>query len=76
MLQQSARSRQSESQTTALQHLYSYVAYIRLTKTIERNLLLVDNLRKNLNQEGKKSSKPQDLIRMYENIIQVSVIPC
>lgn len=66
-----ARTRQQgDGQISSLQHLYSYVTYIRLTKTVERNLLLVDSLRRHLNQEGKKGSKPQDLIRMYESIIQ------
>ncbi|GAB6027252.1 signal recognition particle subunit srp68 [Chamberlinius hualienensis] len=57
----------SESQLASLKHLHSYLVYIRLTKTVERNLLMIENMRKG--DDGKKP-KQQDFIRMYETIIQ------
>ncbi|GAB1602902.1 signal recognition particle subunit SRP68-like [Argonauta hians] len=55
-------------------YLHSYLTYIRLTKTIERNLLLIDNLKQYLPNknvpESKKITKPQDLVRLYDIIIQ------
>ncbi|XP_023231585.1 signal recognition particle subunit SRP68-like [Centruroides sculpturatus] len=67
---------QSHGTQYSLSYLHSYLIYIRLSKTIERNLLLIQSLKKNLeqnidnNSDGKKSTKPQDLIRPYEIIIQ------
>lgn len=67
---------QSHGTQYSLSYLHSYLIYIRLSKTIERNLLLIKSLKKNLeqnldnNSDGKKSVKPQDLIRPYEIIIQ------
>ncbi|XP_014789465.1 signal recognition particle subunit SRP68 [Octopus bimaculoides] len=55
-------------------YLHSYLTYIRLTKTIERNLLLIENLKQYLPNktipDGKKVTKPQDLVRLYDIIIQ------
>ena len=56
-------------------YLHSYLSYIKLSKTIERNLLLIDNLKNYLPggkvEEGRKITKPQDLVRLYDIIIQV-----
>lgn len=55
-------------------YLHSYLTFIRLTKTIKRNLLLIDNMKQYLPNmvvpEGKKITKPQDLVRLYDIIIQ------
>ncbi|CAL1543670.1 unnamed protein product [Lymnaea stagnalis] len=55
-------------------YLHSYLMYIRLTTTIDRNLLMVENLKQNLPEnnpeEGRKITKPQDLVRLYDIIIQ------
>ena len=45
----------------------------RSTKTIERNLVMIAQMRGILEgtiPEGKKPVKPQDLVRLYETIIQ------
>lgn len=56
-------------------YLYSYLTYLRLKISIERNLLLIENLRQYLPdqqvEEGRKITKPQDLVRLYDIIIQV-----
>lgn len=56
-------------------YLHTYLSYLRQTKTIERNLLMIDSLKKNLpgsrQDDSKKLTKPQDLARLYEIIIQV-----
>jgi len=57
-------------------YLHSYLSYTRLTKTVERNLLLIDKLKNYLPgkqmDENHKVTKPQDLVRLYDIIIQVS----
>jgi len=56
----------------------TYVTYLKLTKTVERNLLLVDSYEKRLSGRtetteesgSKKKAKPDDLVRVYETLIQ------
>ncbi|GIY51758.1 signal recognition particle subunit SRP68 [Caerostris darwini] len=75
MKDQAAKGR-SEAVNSSLIFLQSYLTYIRLSKTVERNLLFIESLKENLLSseagagEGKKVTKPQDLIRPYEIIIQ------
>ena len=76
-----------------LQFLHSYLTYIRLTKTVERNLLMVDSLKSNFptvllqsnysessqsaaGSSSKKITKPEDLVRIYDIILQVQFINC
>lgn len=54
-------------------HLHTYIAYLRQTYTVERNLLLIESLKTNKQTDGKKN-KPQDFARLYEIIIQVSCL--
>ena len=58
--------------------LHTYLSYLRQTKTIERNLLMIENLKANLpgnrQDERQKMTKPQDLVRLYDIIIQVCLI--
>ncbi|CAB4064511.1 SRP68 [Lepeophtheirus salmonis] len=54
--------------------LYTYLNYIKHTKVIERNIIMINSMKdvidgKVSQAEGKKPIKPQDLIRMYENIL-------
>eukprot|EP01098_Paradermamoeba_levis_P010075 TRINITY_DN4217_c0_g4_i1.p1 TRINITY_DN4217_c0_g4~~TRINITY_DN4217_c0_g4_i1.p1 ORF type:complete len:418 (-),score=149.04 TRINITY_DN4217_c0_g4_i1:22-1275(-) len=61
-----------------LQALSDYVTYQKLSKTAERNLLLADLYRDKLEGKAvylppsftKKSPKPEDLIRLFETLIQ------
>ncbi|KFM65959.1 Signal recognition particle protein, partial [Stegodyphus mimosarum] len=75
MKDQTAKGR-SEAVHSSLAYLHSYLTYIRLSKTVERNLLFIESLRQNmgssldLSLDGKKVTKPQDLVRPYEIIIQ------
>uniref|UniRef100_A0A2L2Y0W4 Signal recognition particle subunit SRP68 n=1 Tax=Parasteatoda tepidariorum TaxID=114398 RepID=A0A2L2Y0W4_PARTP len=73
MKDQAAKGR-SEAVQSSLTFLHSYLTYIRLSKTIERNLIFIESLKQNMVNsevsEGKKLTKPQDLIRPYEIIIQ------
>lgn len=56
-----------------LQYLLTYLMYIRLNRTIERNLLMVESAKAALAEktevEGRKT-RPQDLTRLYEIILQ------
>ena len=78
----------TEAHTANLQFLHSYLTYIRLTKTVERNLLMVDSLKGNFpaimlqsnfsetsqstaGSSSKKITKPEDLVRIYDIILQV-----
>jgi len=67
-----------ETQEENLQLLKNYVTYLKLPKTVDRNLLLLDSYEKRLGitkdtqeEDGpKKRSKPDDLVRVYESLIQ------
>lgn len=71
---QAAKGR-PETVNTSLTMLQSYLTYIRLLKTVERNLLFIESLKQNMTSaegttDGKKLTKPQDFVRPYEIIIQ------
>lgn len=63
-----------------LQLLLSYLTYIRIEKTIKRNLLLIDNLKNGLEiidlftdageNKSIKAAKPSDFIRIYDIVLQ------
>ena len=69
------RGQPIEGKISNAHYLHSYLMYLRLTTTVERNLLLVENMKlslpENVQEEGKKLTKPQDLVRLYDIIIQV-----
>ncbi|KAK3089911.1 hypothetical protein FSP39_007594 [Pinctada imbricata] len=74
------RGQPIEGKISNQHYLHSYLTYIRLSKTIDRNLLLIQNLKGYLPgrqvEEGRKITKPQDLVRLYDIIIQnLSDIP-
>ena len=63
--------------------LHTYLSYLKLTKTVERNLLIVENIKPNVVTSrsaddtpvpGKKVYKPQDLARLYDSVIQVGLM--
>lgn len=68
------RGQPLEGKVSNAHYLHSYLTYIKLTKTIERNLLLIENMKLYLPggqvEEGRKITKPQDLVRLYDIIIQ------
>ena len=55
-------------------NLFFYLTFLRLSKTVERNILMVSTFEKNLGKadENMKVTKPQDIVRLYDIIIQVS----
>ena len=69
------RGQVSEEKVPNMIYLHTYLTYLRQTKTAERNLLMAESLKTNLRtarpEEGKKLTKPQDLARLYDIIIQV-----
>ena len=66
--------------------LYSYLTWTRMNKTIERNLLMIETYKTSLNnskqqdeldnkqqqqqQQSSKQAKPQDIVRIYDIILQ------
>lgn len=62
-----------ETQLSGINYLLSYLMYLRLARTVERNNLLVqqaeDARRNNAPIDGKKV-RPHDLTRLYEIILQ------
>lgn len=70
----SLRGQPLEGKISNRHYLHSYLTFIKLTKTIERNLLLIENMKLYLPgchvEEGRKITKPQDLVRLYDIIIQ------
>ncbi|KAL6259841.1 hypothetical protein P5V15_009751 [Pogonomyrmex californicus] len=59
-----------EDKWSAPQHLINYLQYIRLSRTLERNLALVKAA------EESEKAKPQDIVRLYEaalhNLVEIS----
>ncbi|XP_065271709.1 signal recognition particle subunit SRP68 isoform X4 [Emys orbicularis] len=59
-----------------IQYLHSYLTYIKLSTAIKRNESMAKALQKTLLQEqqseddGKRTARPQDLIRLYDIILQ------
>eukprot|EP01117_Protostelium_nocturnum_P001970 TRINITY_DN12623_c0_g1_i1.p1 TRINITY_DN12623_c0_g1~~TRINITY_DN12623_c0_g1_i1.p1 ORF type:complete len:567 (-),score=200.59 TRINITY_DN12623_c0_g1_i1:80-1780(-) len=72
----STKGRKKYSKSDSLDlpvELKSYIQYVRLERTIQRNLLLAENLEKQISEEtntGRKRTKPEDLIRIFETLIQ------
>ncbi|CAB3223955.1 unnamed protein product [Arctia plantaginis] len=63
----------SETQMSSVNYLLSYLMYLRLMRTIDRNNLLVqqaEEARKNNIQIDGKKVRPHDLTRLYEIILQ------
>ncbi|CAG8486057.1 8117_t:CDS:10 [Diversispora eburnea] len=66
----------SEQISADLNYVYNYVSYNYLCRRIQRNLMLVDSLKKQL--EAQKSSddvgfisgKYQDIVKLYDNVLQ------
>lgn len=84
------RSQKTETQIGNMQFLHVYITHIRLSKTVERNLLMAESMRSNLpsvlqnsieevtaepGSAGRKLSKPEDLVRIYDTILQVISFP-
>lgn len=79
------RSQKTEAQIGNMQFLHIYITYIRLSKTVERNLLMAESMKSSLPANlqnsvdevpaeaapGKKIAKPEDLVRIYDIILQV-----
>lgn len=82
------RSQKTETQVGNMQFLHTYITFIRLSKTVERNLLMAESMKTSLpatlllhsveegtspeaGPSGRKTAKPEDLVRMYDTILQV-----
>jgi len=68
------RQQQSSGKVGSQHFLYTYLQFIRHSITLSRNIVLLDSMRAQLEGrqkpvDGKKVIKPQDVVRMYENII-------
>ncbi|XP_071527965.1 signal recognition particle subunit SRP68 [Panulirus ornatus] len=69
------RQMASEGPVSPLHFLHTYLSYHRLNLTILRNVALADTYQKivcgeKMVEDGKKAPKLQDLVRLYEIIIQ------
>jgi len=68
------RQQQSSGKVGSQHFLYTHLLYIRHTTTVNRNLVLLETMKRQVEgvekqEEGKKVIKPQDIVRMYENIM-------
>lgn len=63
-----------DGQVSGVGHLLSYLSYIRLKLTLERNLYLIAQAKINMEDdnftEGTKKVRAQDISRLYEIILQ------
>jgi len=69
------RQQQTSGKVGSQHFLYTYLQFIRHSITLSRNTVLLESMRSQLEgrekpADGKKIVKPQDVVRMYENIIQ------
>ncbi|KAJ3079824.1 signal recognition particle subunit srp68 [Quaeritorhiza haematococci] len=73
------KSSKSEANTAALQLAHGYVVFTRLSRTVERNLLLVDILKRGIGKvgagsvatgDGKKAPRMEDVVRLYDTVLQ------
>ncbi|XP_062507842.1 signal recognition particle subunit SRP68-like [Corticium candelabrum] len=73
------RSHKSEAQVANMEFLLSYISFIRLSKTIDRNQLMAESFKTELDTEDtkkelekgrRKATKPDDLIRLYDILLQ------
>lgn len=62
-------------QTSFLYHFFSYLTYIKLCTLVKRNESMAHTLQAKLKEpeadESKRGPRPQDLIRLYDIILQV-----
>lgn len=82
------RSQKTGTQVGNMQFLHTYITFIRLSKTVERNLLMAESMKSSLpatlqlhsveegtspeaGPSGRKTAKPEDLVRIYDTILQV-----
>lgn len=76
------RQQTNEGPVSPMHFLHTYLIFIKCSKTIDRNLVMIESMKKVLSGEcpqlkGKKPIKPNDLVRLYENILQnLKDIPC
>jgi signal recognition particle subunit SRP68 len=59
-----ATTSRAEEHIAELDLLAAYLTHGRISHTIERNLLLVENL------NAKRMSKPDDFVRLFDNLVQ------
>lgn len=59
-----ASSSRADEKIAELDHLVAYLTHGRINHTVERNLLLVQSFK------DKASSKPEDFVRLFDNLIQ------
>ena len=71
--------REKNQPVSSLQYLLSYLTFIRLSRTIDRNLLMIEQMKaketepkaKETNENiREKKIRPEDFIRLYEMILQ------
>lgn len=59
---------------SAQHYLYTYLSYLRITNTVRRNLIIVDNMRRLFQNKQKgadgRKVRLQDIVRLYELVVQ------
>jgi len=68
------QQQQTEGKVSDPVYLHTYLAYLRQTTTVERNLMMIEGLKgtrqTQLQDDGVKKNRPQDFARLYDVIIQ------
>ncbi|CAG8514462.1 7591_t:CDS:10 [Ambispora gerdemannii] len=70
------KSSKSEQNTANLNFIYTFVAYNYLSRRIQRNLMLVDSLKRSFEQHEEQdtgkfiSGKHQEIVKLYDNVLQ------
>lgn len=68
---QKMASQKSEANVAQLRFLQDYLTFLRLTKMLERNMLIANHIRSSVDNPTPSSlSRPDDVVRIFDNLIQ------
>lgn len=70
-VQEKKKTAKAEAQRVSLQSLLHYLTHFKLSHAVRKNLLLIDNM-KEMAREGKRNVKPEEFVRVYDILLQVS----
>ena len=63
-------TQKSEQQRGNLQSLLDYLTHMKLTTSVQRNLLLLESLQEPRGA-GQRATKPEEFVRVYDILLQV-----
>lgn len=68
--QSAKKNVKAEGQESDLRFLFGFLSYTKLSKTVDRNLLLINSLTNKSDDPKQRSASPKEIIKLYDTIIQ------